>query len=124
MSYLYEDQKILKKLKSHIEVYEMKHTVTQKHYLDGICIDKSAGLYFINENFKGGVHPIHVKKLTTSNGGQHLECQSSDYRNLSKLAERSAFPSFECDHIESIKYIKSFAEDIEMQSEFLDELVR
>ena len=34
-----------------------------------------------------------------------------------------ATPSFECDHVESIKYITTYAENIELELDVLDQLV-
>ena len=39
------------------------------------------------------------------------------------MAERSAYPSFECEHVQSIKYITSYAENIELRVDVLDQLV-
>ena len=70
-----------KNLKQHINQHgESHHSITNKKYLDGVCIDESSGLHFINESFHGIMHPIHVRKLTTPLGGQNLECESNGCR--------------------------------------------
>ena len=95
--------KYKKNLKAHItKKHEKRPEITHEKYLDGICINKDTGEYFVNETFRGYAQPVHVKKLTTTTGKQEIDCDSNICRDHRKTASRSKLPSFECDHVESI----------------------
>ena len=97
--------------------------INPRRFLDGICIDRNSGIYMVSEFIRGFHYPIHVQKYTSTLGKQELNCESKLCVNLRNVSSRSCLPSFECDHLESIKYITDVAGFVFLNLETLGNLV-
>ena len=95
-----------------------KHTEISSPYVSiqnfhpGACVDEKNGIYLISGSYQGMRNPIHVQKLTSPTEKLCSEMQ--------KVAFRSNIPSFECVHLQSIRFCQSQAEI----ANFNDDLLR
>ena len=80
--------------------------INPKHYLDGICINSSAGIFLVREHWKGVISPVHVQKLTSTTISQIVHCSAKSCEVVRVAALRSELSSYECEHLLSIQYIR------------------
>ena len=89
----------------------------------GICIHKEEGLFLIVGNIVGTQKPIHVQKKISTCGQQRFFCESSRCRDLQGVANRSANPSYECIHLEAVRFVTENAVESVLGNAALDQLV-
>ena len=83
-------------------------------------MDEKNGIYLISGTYQGMRNPIHVQKLTSPLYGQKMRCTEKLCSEMQKVAFRSNIPSFECVHLQSIRFCQSQAEI----ANFNDDLLR
>ena len=78
-----------KNLKTHMLRKHCKHTkglINAQRYHDGVCIDKSAGIYLVADTLKGSDNPVHVQKSLIGRPTQVLNCESQGCEYLNTVA--------------------------------------
>ena len=83
--------------------------ISSDNFHPGVCVDSNNGIYLVSASYQGMRNPIHVQKLTTANV-QRIECPDGSCKELWKVAASSDHPSYECAHVQSIKYCNLQAE--------------
>ena len=121
------DQCEISVLRKNLRVHKKrKHTEISSPYVSiqnfhpGACVDEKNGIYLISGSYQGMRNPIHVQKLTSPLYGQKMRCTEKLCSEMQKVAFRSNIPSFECVHLQSIRFCQSQAEI----ANFNDDLLR
>ena len=97
--------------------------ISRDRHHEGICINRQEGLYLVTEH-KSGVHfPIHVQKKVSNRKTQAVHCESKTCNNMRAVANVSGMQSFECSHLQSIKYIEEEAAIVDLEIASLRKLV-
>ena len=116
-----------KNLKSHItrkhpresSVKSLENTTL----FDGICINKTEGIYFVNEHRRGVHYPIIFKKKIINRKDQKISCEAKSCNNMRMISNMSGIPTYECLHLQSVKHIERQAPVITLLNKTLDDLV-
>ena len=101
-----------------------KHTksvINAQRYHDGVCIDTSAGIYLVADTLKGNNNPAHVQKSLLVRPTRVLHCESQWCVNT--VAGISNKTNYECSHLQTIQYITTTANNVQLQEGTLDKLI-
>ena len=72
---------------------------------------------------KGSDNPVHVQQSLIGRPTQLLNCESQGCEYLNAVAGISYKTSYECSHLQSIQYITTTANNVQLQEGTLDKLI-
>ncbi len=114
-----------KNLKRHIE---RRHTakmmdISSSSHLKSECIDPQNGLYAVHKSIHGASTPLHVQ-IKIWGEQHHVSCELGECQANMELAWRSGLQSYQCVHLRSVSYCKTFLTSPSLREDSLKEMVK
>ncbi|XP_077058747.1 uncharacterized protein LOC143711263 isoform X1 [Siphateles boraxobius] len=97
--------------------------ISSSSHLKSKCIDPQNGLYAVHKSIHGASTPLHVQ-IKIWGEQQHVSCEFSECQANMELAWRSGLQSYQCVHLRSVSYCKTFLTSPSLREDSLKEMVK
>ncbi|XP_077056136.1 uncharacterized protein LOC143736817 isoform X2 [Siphateles boraxobius] len=114
-----------KNLKQHMRRRHpiFKEDIRVDRHLACECLDTDMGIYAVLKSFNSNSGPIHVQKKTSGTNHQ-IRCALDDCIRNTEVMHRSGFVTYDCAHIQSLKYCPPpLTSKIQLEEDVLREIV-
>ncbi len=97
--------------------------ISSSSHLKSECIDPQNGLYAVHKSIHGASTPLHVQ-IKIWGEQHHVSCELGECQANMELAWRSGLQSYQCVHLRSVSYCKTFLTSPSLREDSLKEMVK